>query len=193
MTYSYLRETRKVPSRVSRPGPPNRAHMTMRGLPSTSAALVKVEPKSTQTTVPVAAAGATAVVLNVTGVEATRTTDLRVYPTPADGAVPLVSNVNLNPRQTAADLSVARIGGYDLATMTCDAPDTGDLAANDLHNWITSLQSNQSLGASACGQIVCGSLACDIKVQWDDSRGTSANATDATAAATHTVETQTRL
>ncbi|WP_159016283.1 type IV pilus modification protein PilV [Cognatiluteimonas profundi] len=90
-----------------------------------------------------------------------------------------------------ANLAVARIGGYDLATMTCNAPDTGDLAANDLHNWITSLHS--TLGDSACGQIACGSLACDIKVQWDDSRGTSANATDATNAATHTVETQTRL
>ncbi len=90
-----------------------------------------------------------------------------------------------------ANLSVARIGGYDLATMTCNAPDIGDLAANDLHNWITSLHS--TLGASACGQIACGSLACDVKVQWDDSRGTSADATAAIDATTHTVETQTRL
>jgi hypothetical protein len=63
----------------------------------------------------VPAAGATAVVLNVTGVEATRTTDVRVYPTPTDGSVPLVSNLNLNPGQTAPDLAIVRIGDPDIA------------------------------------------------------------------------------
>ena len=63
----------------------------------------------------VPAAGATAVVLNVTGVDASRTTDIRVYPTPTDGSVPLVSNLNLNPGQTAPDLAIVRIGDPDIA------------------------------------------------------------------------------
>jgi type IV pilus assembly protein PilV len=67
-----------------------------------------------------------------------------------------------------ANVEVARIGGYNLSAMTCSPPDTGTLAANDLHEWILSLQAD--LGASACGQIACGSLNCEIKVQWDDSR-----------------------
>lgn len=56
---------------------------------------------------------ARAVVVNVTGVAATRTTDVDAYPTPADGRVPVVSTVNLAPRQTAADLAVVQVGGPD--------------------------------------------------------------------------------
>lgn len=67
------------------------------------------------------------------------------------------------------NLSVARIGGYDLSTMTCTAPSQGDLAADDLNYWITSLQ--DTLDESACGQIVCSSADCIVRVQWDDSRG----------------------
>lgn len=69
-----------------------------------------------------------------------------------------------------ANRAVALIGGYDIP-MTCAPPDTGDLVANDLHRWITSMQQNQALGSSACGQIDCGSLECTVTVQWDDSRG----------------------
>ncbi len=65
---------------------------------------------------------------------------------------------------------VARIGGYDLSTMTCEYPSTGSLVANDLHHWIDDL--HRSLGDNACGQIKCGSEQCSITVQWDDSRGT---------------------
>jgi hypothetical protein len=54
--------------------------------------------------------GATAVVANVTGVDATAATDVAIYPTPTDGSVPTVSNLNLRPRQTAADLAVVRVG-----------------------------------------------------------------------------------
>ncbi|MEO6204707.1 MAG: hypothetical protein ABIO67_04895, partial [Mycobacteriales bacterium] len=54
---------------------------------------------------------AVAAVLNVTGVGATRTTDVAVYPRPADGvSVPLVSNLNLLRGQTNADLVAARLG-----------------------------------------------------------------------------------
>ena len=69
-----------------------------------------------------------------------------------------------------ANVAVARIGGYDLSSMTCSQPDAGDLAANDLRDWIGSLKG--SLNDSACGRINCGSLTCEITVQWDDSRGT---------------------
>lgn len=69
-----------------------------------------------------------------------------------------------------ANVAVARIGGYNLSPMTCDPPSTGDLAANDLNDWILALHDN--LGESTCGEIVCGTLDCKITVQWDDSRGT---------------------
>jgi type IV pilus assembly protein PilV len=90
-----------------------------------------------------------------------------------------------------ANLAVARIGGYDLSSWTCTVPDTGDLAANDLHNWITSLQS--VLGDSACGQITCGGLECTVSVRWNDSRGTSATAAEKDESAAHVVTTKTRL
>jgi Tol biopolymer transport system component len=56
-------------------------------------------------------ADATAVVVNVTGVAATANTYLQVYPTPAAGsAVPLVSNLNLAPGQTAAAAVTVTVG-----------------------------------------------------------------------------------
>lgn len=67
-----------------------------------------------------------------------------------------------------ANREAARIGSYNLTTMTCAAPDTGTLATNDLANWIGSLK--QTLGASACAMVVCGSVECEISVQWDDAR-----------------------
>lgn len=77
-----------------------------------------------------------------------------------------------------ANVSAARIGKYDLTIMTCNAPnaDPKDLAATDLHNWITSLKSSLGNSPNTCGQIACGSLECTIVVQWDDSRGTAASA-----------------
>ncbi len=53
---------------------------------------------------------ATAVVLNVTVVGATRATDVRVYPTPTDGTVPEVSNINLAARQTRAGVVTVPVG-----------------------------------------------------------------------------------
>lgn len=67
-----------------------------------------------------------------------------------------------------ANREEARIGRYNLTAMTCAAPDRGSLAMNDLANWIDSLK--QTLGESACAQVVCGSVECEISVQWDDSR-----------------------
>jgi hypothetical protein len=53
---------------------------------------------------------ARAAVLNVTGVQASTSTDVRVYPSTAS-SVPVVSNLNLGIGQTAADLVVVKLGG----------------------------------------------------------------------------------
>ena len=55
-------------------------------------------------------ATATAVVLNVTGTGPTAATDVRLYPTPSDGRVPVVSNLNLKRGQTAANLVIVSVG-----------------------------------------------------------------------------------
>jgi hypothetical protein len=55
--------------------------------------------------------GATAVVLNVTATSATAGTDVRVYPTPtADEAPPTVSNLNVAPGSTVANLVHVKVG-----------------------------------------------------------------------------------
>jgi type IV pilus assembly protein PilV len=83
-----------------------------------------------------------------------------------------------------ANVAVARIGGYDLAKMTCAVPEeAGTLASTDLHNWVTTLKG--SLGDTACGHISCKGDSCTIIVEWDDSRGKSATPTQ--------IETRTRL
>jgi hypothetical protein len=58
----------------------------------------------------VPATGAAAVIVNVTGVDATQTTDVAVYPTPNDDSFPLASNLNLRLRETAADLAMVATG-----------------------------------------------------------------------------------
>lgn len=55
-------------------------------------------------------ATATAVILNVTGTGPTAATDVRLYPTPSDGRVPVVSNLNLKRGQTAANLVIVSVG-----------------------------------------------------------------------------------
>jgi hypothetical protein len=57
-------------------------------------------------------AEATAVILNVTATRGDASTDIRVYPTPAAGssAFPVVSNLNLVPVTTAANLVTVKIG-----------------------------------------------------------------------------------
>ena len=54
--------------------------------------------------------GATAVVLNVTVVQPTSGTDVRVYPSPTDGSVPLVSNLNAAAGVTVANLVTVKVG-----------------------------------------------------------------------------------
>jgi hypothetical protein len=57
------------------------------------------------------APGATSVVLTVTATAASAATDVRAYPTPAaGGGVPQVSNLNLGPGQTVANLVHVTVG-----------------------------------------------------------------------------------
>jgi hypothetical protein len=58
----------------------------------------------------VPATGATALIVNVTGVTATQTTDVAVYPTPSDDSSPLASNLNVLIHETAADLVTVGTG-----------------------------------------------------------------------------------
>ena len=53
---------------------------------------------------------ATAVVLNVTAVEATATTDVRAFPTPVGSAVPLASSLNVVRGETRPNAVVATVG-----------------------------------------------------------------------------------
>ena len=55
-------------------------------------------------------ADATGAVLNVTATGATSGTDLRVYPTPTDGSVPEVSNLNVRPGQAVPNLVIVALG-----------------------------------------------------------------------------------
>jgi hypothetical protein len=98
-----------------RPVPPTRVLDTRSRLGTTGSAPLRV---GTRGTLDLAVTGraqvpttATAVALNVTGVAASRLTDVRVFPRPASGSdVPLVSSLNLGARQTAAALVVSRVG-----------------------------------------------------------------------------------
>ena len=118
------------------------------------------------------------------GIAALQATALRNAQSASERSRAVVATYSILERMRA-NYAVAGNGGYDLAAMTCAPPNAGDLAATDLHDWITSVQ--EQLGPAACGQIVdCGSDACKIIVQWDDSRGTGGSATQQ-------VVTETRL
>lgn len=84
-----------------------------------------------------------------------------------------------------ANPAVAKIGGYNLTTMTCDPPDRADLATNDLADWIEAL--HEQLGPNACGKIACDGPDCAITVRWSDNGTASGNSTPAS------VLTETRL
>jgi WD40 repeat protein len=71
---------------------------------------------------------ATAVVLNVTGTQPTASTDVRVYPRPADGSVPEVSNLNLRPGQTFAGLVTVAVGEQGFVRLRNSAGSTHLLA-----------------------------------------------------------------
>jgi type IV pilus assembly protein PilV len=84
-----------------------------------------------------------------------------------------------------ANRDQALIGRYDIP-MTCTPPAAGDLVANDLRHWITTMQQDLVLGGSACGAIACNSSLCTVTVWWNDARATGGGAQER-------VETRTRL
>ncbi|MCW2777204.1 MAG: N-acetylmuramoyl-L-alanine amidase, partial [Frankiales bacterium] len=82
-------------------------------------------------------ASARAVVLGVTGVGATRPTDVRVYPTPTSGtAVPDVSTLNLRPGAPVAGLAVVQVGRDGWVRLRNAAGRTAVLV--DLSGWFDS-------------------------------------------------------
>lgn len=92
-----------------------------------------------------------------------------------------------------ANVAAARNRNYDIG-MTCVAPAGGSLITNDQRRWILDLQAN--VGVSACGSIACSAATpglCTITVQWDDSRGTSGNATNTAGNAAQTITTVSQL
>lgn len=71
-----------------------------------------------------------------------------------------------------ANRAQARIGAYDLNTMTCSAPALVDpLATAELAAWFADVQSPFALGDTACAQIRCGTEDCRVEIQWNDERG----------------------
>lgn len=68
-----------------------------------------------------------------------------------------------------ANRDEAVIERYDVP-MTCAPPEAGDLVANDLRHWITSMQRDRVLGPTACGAIECRGDECMVTVQWNDER-----------------------
>lgn len=69
-----------------------------------------------------------------------------------------------------ANRGAARAGQYNQG-WNCEPEEnpTGRIAS-DFSTWLVQLQ--QSVAASACGRIQCGSAQCTVGVRWDDSRGT---------------------
>ena len=101
------------------------------------------------------------------GIAAMQATSLRKSQSALERSQATVLTYSILDRMRA-NRAVAIINGYTLNTLTCDAPDRGDRAANDMNDWITSV--HDALGSDACGQINCGSATCTISVQWNDSR-----------------------
>ena len=96
-----------------------------------------------------------------------------------------------------ANLALARINAYNI-TKTCAVPaggSTATLAANDLHDWITSLKNRLGNNSATCGEITCGSVDCRITVYWNDSHGTyeKSSGSGLADAAAYSVITRTRL
>jgi len=76
-------------------------------------------------------ATASAVVLNVTALNAPGVTNIRVYPTPTDGSVPTVSSINVAPGEVAPNLVTVKVGQggrVRLYTATSDVDLLADIA-----------------------------------------------------------------
>jgi type IV pilus assembly protein PilV len=68
-------------------------------------------------------------------------------------------------------------GEYEIAAWTCAAPAGATLAAEDMAQWIDSVQAQIHPGA--CGRITCAARDCTVGIRWDDSRATGGSDTQA--------------
>ena len=83
-----------------------------------------------------------------------------------------------------ANRVAARGGQYDQGYL-CAVPDETDNRIDaEVGLWIASLQ--EAMGPTACGAIDCAAETCEVKVRWNDSRGTDGEET-------HELVTETRL
>jgi hypothetical protein len=73
------------------------------------------------------------VVLNVTAIATSSSTDIRVYPTPADGSVPNASNLNPNKGQTVPNTVLASVGREGKVRLRNTSGDTHLVV--DLSGW----------------------------------------------------------
>ncbi len=85
-----------------------------------------------------------------------------------------------------ANRAAAIANAYNTGSMVCAAPAAGTLAQTDLNQWISSLKlamsgvANAGADTTSCGEVACMADLCTVTVQWDDSRGTDVDGTDAT-------------
>lgn len=105
-----------------------------------------------------------------------------------------LQSLTLRNTQSASERSAAIIQSYAMLDMMranraqaiarqydtgwlCAAPEDPDASRvdGDMARWIGQLK--QSVGDSACGQIDCGAVNCNIGVRWNDERGTGGDAT----------------
>lgn len=122
--------------------------------------------------------------IGLLGLAALQATALRNNQSSAERSMAVIHSYSIIDAMRA-NVVVARNGGYNYAISdACEAPAGGSQAANDVANWLQSLQT--SLGQSACGNINCTSGVCVVRIRWDDSRGTSGQVA-------HIIETQVRL
>ncbi len=79
-----------------------------------------------------------------------------------------------------ANRAAALAGAYNLGSMQCTAPTGGTLAQDDLRRWILSLKEGMTSDPlnddTVCGQVACAAGVCTVTIQWDDTRGSAADA-----------------
>jgi type IV pilus assembly protein PilV len=77
------------------------------------------------------------------------------------------------------NLAGVEAGEYEIAAWTCAAPAGATLAADDVAQWIDSVQAQIHPGA--CGRITCPGAGrdCTVGIRWDDSRATGGSDTQA--------------
>lgn len=64
----------------------------------------------------------------------------------------------------------ALAGAYARPWFCVPSASSGSLAASDLNQWITDLQTTLRTERPACGQVTCTGQECTVHVRWDDSR-----------------------